>query len=53
MELRSTHRDVMANRPDIINKNTKEEIFILMDVQLSADRNVVQKEAEKQIKCKS
>ena len=36
-----------ANRPDIINKNKKQETCILRDVAILADRNVVQKEAEK------
>ena len=42
-----TNREVTANRPDIIIKNTKEKICTLVDVAITADRNVVQKEAEK------
>ena len=46
MESSSTHREVTANRPDIIIKNKKEKTFTLIDVAIPADRNVVQKEAE-------
>ena len=42
-----TDREVTANRPNIIIKNTKEEICTLIDVAIPADRNIVQKEAEK------
>jgi len=44
-----TDRGVTANRPDIIIKNKKREkkTGILIDVSMPADRNVVQKEAEK------
>jgi hypothetical protein len=45
--------EVTANRPDIIIKNKKKEkICTLIDVAILADRNVVQKEAEKQLKYK-
>ena len=47
-----TDREVTANRPDIIIKNTKEKTCTLIDVAISADRNV-QKEAEKKLKYKS
>ena len=47
-----TDREVTANRPDII-KNRKEKTCTLIDVAISADRNVVQKEAEKKLKYKS
>ena len=53
MESSSTHREVTANRPDIIIKNKKEKTCTLMDVAIPADRNVVQKEAEKKLKYKS
>jgi hypothetical protein len=36
-----TEREVTANRPDIIIKNKKEKICKLLDVVISADRNVV------------
>jgi len=48
-----TDREVIANRPDIIIKNVKENTCTLIDVAIHADRNVVQKEAEKKLKCKS
>jgi hypothetical protein len=39
--------------PDIIIKNTKEKTYTLLDVAKPADRNVVQKEAEKKLQYKS
>ena len=45
-----TDREVTANRPDIIIKNKKEETCTPIDVGIPADRNVVQKEAEKKLK---
>jgi len=42
-----TDRELTANRPDIIIKNKKEKTCTLIDVAIPADRNVVQKEAEK------
>jgi len=45
-----TDREVTANRPDIIIKNKKEEICKLIDVAIPADRNILQKEAEKNLK---
>ena len=48
-----TDRRVTANRPDIIIKNNKEKTCTLIDVAIPADRNVVQKEAEKELKYKS
>jgi len=45
-----TDREVTANRSDIIIKNKKEKTCTLIDVAISADRNVVQKEAEKKLK---
>jgi len=50
-----TEREVTANRPDIIikNKKKKEKTCTLIDVAIPADRNVVQKEAEKELKYKS
>jgi len=46
-------REVTANRPDIIIKNKKEKTCTLIDVEIRADRNVVQKEAAKKLKYKS
>ena len=48
-----TDREVTANRPDIIIKNKKEKTCTLIDVAIPADRNVVQKEAEKKLKYNS
>jgi len=48
-----TDREVTANRTDIIIKNRKEKTCTLIDVTISADRNVVLKEAEKKLKYKS
>ena len=47
-----TDREVTANRSDIIIKNKKEKTCTLIDVAIPADRNVVQKEAEKKLKIK-
>jgi hypothetical protein len=41
-----TNRDVLANRPDIIVKS-KDRTCLLIDVAISSDRNVIQKEAGK------
>jgi len=41
------------NRPDIIIKNKKEKTYLLIDVAVPADKNVVQKEAEKKLKYNS
>jgi hypothetical protein len=46
MASRGTHREVMANRTDVIIKNRKEKTCILIDVAIQADRNVMQKETE-------
>jgi len=46
------HREVTANRSDI-TENKKEKTCTLIDVAIPADRNVVQKEAEKKLKYKS
>jgi hypothetical protein len=48
------HRDteVTADRPDIIIKNTKVKTWVLLDVGITADRSVTQKEAEKILKYK-
>ena len=44
-----TDREVTANRPVIIIKNKKERTCTLIDLVIPADRNVVQKEAEKKL----
>ena len=48
-----TDREVTANRPDIIIKNKKEKTCTVIGVAIPADKNVVQKEAEKKLKYKS
>jgi predicted phage tail protein len=48
-----TDREVTANRPDIIIKNINDKTCTPIDVEISADRNVVQKEEEKKLKYKS
>jgi len=48
-----TDTEVTANRPDIIIKNKKEKTWVLIDVAMPADRNVVQKDAEKKLKYKN
>jgi hypothetical protein len=48
-----TDTEVTANRPDIITKNKKDKTCTLIDVATPADRNVVQKKAEKRLKYKS
>jgi len=48
-----TDREVTANRPDTIIKNKKGKTCTLIEVAIPADRNVVQKEAEKKLKYKS
>ena len=48
-----TDREVTANRPEIIITNKKEKTCTLIDVAIPADRNTVQKEAEKKLKYKS
>jgi G:T/U-mismatch repair DNA glycosylase len=53
VESSSTHREVTANRTDIIIKNTREKTWPLINVAIPADRNVVQKETEKKLKYKS
>ena len=48
-----TDTEVTANRPDIIIKNKKEKTCTPIDAAIPADRNVVQKEAEKKLKYNS
>jgi hypothetical protein len=48
-----TDREVTSNRSDIKIKNKKEKTCTLIEVAVPADRNVVQKEAEKTLKYKS
>ena len=48
-----TDREFTAYRSDIIIKNKKEKTSTIIDVAIIADRNAVQKEAEKNLKYKS
>jgi hypothetical protein len=50
MDLEGIYREVTANRPDKIIKKEKEKTCILINVAIPADRNVIQKEAEKKLK---
>jgi hypothetical protein len=43
----------LANRPDIIVKNKKDKTCLLIDVAITSDKNVIQKEAEKKLKYKN
>jgi hypothetical protein len=49
---RDREREITTNRPNIIVKNKKEKTCTLIDVAIPTDRNVVQKEAEKNLKYK-
>jgi hypothetical protein len=48
-----TDREVLANIPDIIIKNKKDKTCLLIDVAISSDKNVIQKEPEKKLKYKN
>jgi hypothetical protein len=48
-----TDREVLANRPNIIIKNKKYKIYLLIDVAIPSDRTVIQKESEKKLKSKN
>jgi hypothetical protein len=53
MESRVRNRAVLANRPDIIIKNKKDTICLLIDVAIPSNRNVIQQETEKKLKYKN
>jgi hypothetical protein len=48
-----TDREVMENRTAIIIKHKKDKTYILIDVAIPADSNVMQKEVENKLKYKS
>jgi hypothetical protein len=48
-----TDREVLASRPDVIIKNMKDKICLLIDVTIPSDRNVIQKEFEKKLNTKN
>jgi hypothetical protein len=52
VESRGT-RQVLANRPDLIIKNKKDKIYLLIRVAIPSDRNVIQKESEKKLQYKN
>jgi hypothetical protein len=43
----------VANRPDVVIKNRTDKICLSIDVALPTDTNVIQKEAEKELKYKN
>jgi hypothetical protein len=47
-----TDRTIPNNRPDIINRDNEKGTCMLIDVEISGDRNVIKKEAEKILKYK-
>jgi hypothetical protein len=48
-----TDREVLANRTDIIIKNMKCKICLLINVAVPSDRNVIQKESENKLQYKN
>jgi hypothetical protein len=52
-QYRQTDREVTANRADIIIKNKKQKTCTPIDVAIPAEKNFVQKEAEKNLKYRS
>jgi hypothetical protein len=47
-----TDREVLENRLDILIKSNKDKIYLLVDVAIQSDRNVIQ-ESEKKLKYKN
>jgi hypothetical protein len=47
-----TDRTIPNNKPDIIIRDTEKGTFMLIDVAISGDRNVIKREAEKILKYK-
>ena len=47
-----TDRTIPNNKPDIIIRDTEKGTHMLIDVAISGDRNVIEKEAEKILKYK-
>jgi hypothetical protein len=43
----------LAIRPDIIIKNKKDKIYLLIDIAIQSDRNVIQRESDKKLKYKN
>ena len=47
-----TDRTICSNKPDIIIRDNEKGTYMLIDVAISGDRNVIKKEAEKILKYK-
>jgi len=47
-----TDRTISNNKPEIIIRDNEKETYMLIDVAISGDRNVIKKEAEKILKYK-
>jgi len=47
-----TDRTIPSNKPDIIIRDNEKGTCMLIDIAISGDRNVIEKEAEKILKCK-
>ena len=47
-----TDRTILINKPDIIIRDNEKTASILIDVAISADSNVIRKEAEQMLKSK-
>jgi hypothetical protein len=47
-----TDRTVPNNKPDIIIRDNEKGTYMLIDIAIPGDRNVIKKEAEKILKCK-
>jgi hypothetical protein len=48
-----TDRTIPNNKPDIVIRDYEKGICMVIDVAIAGDRNVIQKEAEKILKCKN
>jgi hypothetical protein len=48
-----TDTEVLANRPEMIIRNKKDKIYLLIDIAIPSDRNVIQKESKKKLKHKN
>jgi hypothetical protein len=46
-----THRTISNNKPDIMIQDNEKGTWMLMDVAIPGDRNVLKKEAEKYSAC--
>jgi len=46
-------KQLLANRADTLIKNKTDKICLLIDVAVLLDRNVIQKVAERKLKCKN